>query len=94
MSDVIARAESALRTHDWCRSRQLPHHFSRLIVADLLAELKAAQAELDRLRTQLPSPIEPTPLCPAGCDCSCCYGYDDHSCHHYAQPCNCGSTHA
>lgn len=67
---------------------------ARSLVPELVDALKTARAELDRLRAQLPGPIGPTPLCPAGCDCSCCYGYDDRSCHHYAQPCNCGRTHA
>ncbi len=32
--------------------------------------------------------------CQAGCDCSCCYGYPDASCHCYVDPCNCGDDRA
>lgn len=32
----------------------------------------------------------PALLCPAGCDCSCCYGYTDKSCHCFRDRCNCG----
>lgn len=35
-----------------------------------------------------------TPRCPAGCDCSCCYGFADKSCHCFADPCNCGGDRA
>jgi len=28
--------------------------------------------------------------CLNGCDCSCCYGYRDGSCHCFIYPCNCG----
>lgn len=35
-----------------------------------------------------------TPLCPAGCDCSCCYGFTDRSCHCFATTCNCGGDRA
>lgn len=32
--------------------------------------------------------------CPGGCNCSCCYGYDDEDCHCFADPCNCGGNRA
>lgn len=35
-----------------------------------------------------------TDNCPRGCDCSCCYGYTDKSCHCFADPCNCGGNRA
>ena len=35
-----------------------------------------------------------SPRCPAGCDCSCCYGFTDKSCHCFADPCSCGGDRA
>lgn len=51
----------------------------RAHLADVLAE-KEAGAEV----------AEPRNTCPAGCDCSCCYGYPEKDCHCFVYPCNCG----
>lgn len=38
-----------------------------------------------------PTPPTRSQCCLKGCDCSCCYGYND-DCHCVADPCNCGGA--
>lgn len=45
---------------------------------------------VDKLKAQVPTVNYTNHFCPKGCDCSCCYGYSDRSCHCFADPCNCG----
>lgn len=69
------------------------------VIDAFLAALQTSAIEL----VQRAEPVPPrphargdynTPRCPASCDCSCCYGSTDKSCHCFADPCNCGGDRA
>lgn len=49
---IIERAEAAIRRGEWQRSRGLPRHYPKQILNELVAELKAARAENERLKSE------------------------------------------
>lgn len=67
--------------------------------------IDAFLAALQTSAIDLASPGEPppqrraggdydAPRCPASCDCSCCYGFPDKTCHCFADRCHCGGDRA
>lgn len=62
-------------------------HVHVAVGADRLAEYEAG---VECLEPQDDCGLGGAGSCPAGCDCSCCYGYPEKDCHCFVYPCNCG----
>jgi hypothetical protein len=53
MTDIIERAEAALKRGEWCRTRGLPRQFPKQVLAELISEAKMLRRNVRYLQLSI-----------------------------------------